>query len=63
MTTRVPLAEWLLETLPTLALGTHEVPSLAQLKTRYEAAALGDFETFLTSHEWKELRQNGLLVV
>lgn len=63
ITTRVPLAEWLLETLPTLALGTHEVPSLAQLKTRYEAAELGDFDTFLMSHEWKELRQNGLLVV
>ncbi len=59
----LPLAEWLLETFPTLALGPHEVISLGVLKTRYEEAELGDFEDFLTSYAWKQLRENGLLVV
>ena len=63
LTSTVPLAEWLLETLPGLILGTHEVPALTQWQLQYEAAGLGSFKEFSESSAWRELRNNGLLVV
>ncbi|MPR33122.1 B12-binding domain-containing radical SAM protein [Salmonirosea aquatica] len=62
--THVSLAEWLLGTLPVLALDAEGVPlSWQQLKGSYEEAGLGTFEDFLQSNVWKALRENGLLVV
>ncbi|GAB3170931.1 B12-binding domain-containing radical SAM protein [Telluribacter humicola] len=63
LTTNVLLADWLVEILPQLAIGQHEPLSLQQLKARYEQAGLGNFDDLKQSYVWKELRDNGLLIV
>ncbi len=63
LTTPASLGKWLAEVLPALAIGPHEVLTLAQVKLRYEAAGLGNFDRFSESDTWRQLRENGLLVV
>ncbi len=59
--TEEPVGEWLMNVLPHLSL---EAPmAMQQLKLAYEQANLGDFEGFKSSPVWKQLRENGLLVV
>jgi hypothetical protein len=57
------LAHWLEAVFPKLALGSHEPVALQELKAEYESRALGDFEAFTRSYVWRELRENGLLVL
>ena len=63
LTTSAKLAEWMNGV---LAEGEHDSKqplTLWQLQTSYTEAKLGNFENFLRSYEWQELRKNGLLLV
>ena len=57
------IGEWLEEKMPDLLIGKHEPYSLERLKNDYEAQGLGDFDTFMKSKEWEELKSGGLLIV
>ncbi|HEV7347130.1 B12-binding domain-containing radical SAM protein [Telluribacter sp.] len=63
LTTSADLANWLMGILPKLSIGTHEPLPYQQLITDYERAGFGSFEALRQSYVWKELRENGLLVV
>ncbi|MFZ4542968.1 MAG: B12-binding domain-containing radical SAM protein [Saprospiraceae bacterium] len=60
-------AEWLDKTLRAIRPQSQTAPlSIAQLKTSFQAAALDDYENFdefLASYTWKQLREAGLLIV
>ncbi|GHB65897.1 B12-binding domain-containing radical SAM protein [Persicitalea jodogahamensis] len=59
----VSQARWLMEIMPALIPGKDEPMSWQQLKAKFETSGLGDFEGFLNSEEWREIKNNGLLVV
>ena len=59
----LPVGQWLMDTLPMIQIGPHDPCSLTQLTTTYEAAGLGNFNSFMTSPVWMQLRENGLLIV
>lgn len=61
--TSLALGEWLETIIPRLRIGQDDVLSFETLKADFEAAGLGDFSALLQSETWKELRENGLLVV
>lgn len=61
--TDVPIGEWLMNVLPGLSIEAPEPMAMQQLKLAYEQANLGDFEKFKSSKIWKQLRDNGLLIV
>ncbi len=57
------LGQWLVDVLPMLQIGDHEVLTIKSLKEDFEEAGMGEFAIFLESGEWRELRGNGLLVL
>jgi hypothetical protein len=61
--TSVPVGEWLADLMPDLLIGKHEPLLLDKLKSRYEAQGLGNFEIFMKSKVWEDLKSGGLLVV
>lgn len=61
--TSLALGEWLETIIPRLRIGQGDVLSFETLKADFEAAGLGDFSALLQSETWKELQENGLLVV
>ncbi len=63
LTTSVPLAEWLADIFPAMALEGEEPISWQRLKASYEEAGLGSFEAFLASYVWRELREAVLVMV
>jgi hypothetical protein len=63
LNTELAIGEWLMDVLPRLSLEAPEPMAVQQLKLAYEQANLGDFEEFKSSPVWKQLRENGLLVV
>lgn len=63
LTTSVPLAEWLVGVFPALALEGDHPLSWQQLVASYQEAGLGNEEEFLGASVWRELRENGILLV
>jgi hypothetical protein len=61
--TSVPIGEWLTELMPELLIGKHEPYPFDKFKNKFEAQGLGQFETFMRSKVWEELKSGGLLVV
>jgi len=61
--TTVPLGQWLAELFSKLMIGPHSPLTFKALQEDYENNQLEDFPTFLHSFEWKQLRENGLLLV
>lgn len=61
--TNVPLGQWLTDTLPQLRVGKQEPWSFQRLKEAFEQAGPGNFEEFMSSSTWEELRANGLLII
>lgn len=57
------LGEWLMTVLPLMRIDAPATMAMQQLKLVYEQADLGGFEQFKASSVWKQLRENGLLVV
>lgn len=57
------LGKWLSNTMAFISVHNSEQYKLQQIKETYEAAKLGDFQTFWNSQTVVELRENGLLVV
>jgi hypothetical protein len=57
------LGAWLLNTLPTLSLGTEKTGTYAEFQAAYSKASLGNFEHFWEGEIAEELREMGLLVV
>ncbi|TAE29664.1 MAG: radical SAM protein [Cytophagales bacterium] len=57
------VGEWLIEQMPLLSLEAQQPMLLARLRVSYEDAELGSFEQFRASKVWKQLGENGLLVV
>lgn len=61
--TSIPLGQWLGKLFTKLVIGPHPPLSFKALKESYELAQMPDFQAFLASFEWKQLRENGLLLV
>lgn len=61
--TSIPLGQWLGKLFAKLVIGPHPPLSFKALKESYEQAQMPDFQAFLASFEWKQLRENGLLLV
>lgn len=61
--TTVQLGQWLVDTLPNLAIGNHEPWPLTRLKTSYETSLRADFTSFMQSPTWAKLQEQGLLIV
>jgi hypothetical protein len=56
-------ADWLLKTLPQLLIKNEKQITLLQVKERYEAAGLEDFELFWDNKPMNSLWQSGLLII
>jgi len=61
--TSVPMGEWLETVMPRLRIGASEPCPLETLRVEFEAAGLGNFDTFMRSKTWSLLAEHGLLVV
>jgi hypothetical protein len=61
--TDVATGEWLVEVMPDLLSSNAEAFPLEQLKSNFEAARLGSFETFMKSMTWQQLRAGGMLIL
>ncbi|MCF2486979.1 radical SAM protein [Dyadobacter sp. CY347] len=61
--TDVAVGEWLVEIMPKLLSSNAEAYPLEKLRSDFEAAGLGSFETFMTSMTWTQLRAGGMLVL
>lgn len=59
----INVAEWLVKMIPKLRSNNQEPFALDQLKNDFETAALGDFQAFIHSKTWNDLRKGGLLIV
>jgi radical SAM superfamily enzyme YgiQ (UPF0313 family) len=57
------LAEWWMEIFPKIALESEEILTLNQLKESYLLKIGDDFQQFLESYFWKELRKRDLLLL
>jgi hypothetical protein len=61
--TDVATGEWLVEVMPDLLSSNAQAFPLEQLKSNFEAAGLGSFETFMKSMTWQQLRAGGMLIL
>lgn len=61
--TDVAVGEWLVDIMPKLLSSNAEAYPLEKLKSDFEAAGLGSFETFITSMTWTQLRAGGMLIL
>lgn len=61
--TTIPLGQWLAQLFSTLVISAHPPLTFKELKEAYENHQKEDIEPFLNSFEWKQLRENGLLLV
>ncbi|PHN00610.1 B12-binding domain-containing radical SAM protein [Flavilitoribacter nigricans] len=59
----VPEAEWLENILPQLVPDFASPFTFRQLEENYAASQLGSFHDFFASEAWRQLRENGLLIV
>ncbi len=63
ITCEVPLGKWLYEYLPQIWINAASHQSFQQFKEDFQSVNLGDFDTFLYSPTFKQLQQNGLLIL
>lgn len=56
-------ADWLMVVLLKLIIGKHEPMQYGELKKSYEASTLNNFDVFVQSKAFKQLRENGLLIL
>lgn len=61
--TSIPLGQWLAKLFPRLMIGPHSPLTFQALQADFENSQLKEFPAFLHSFEWKQLRENGLLLV
>lgn len=61
--TNVPLGQWLAGLFPQLIIGSQAPLTFKAFTEAFESSPLQDFSAFLSSFEWKQLRENGLLLV
>ena len=61
--TTIPLGQWLAQLFAKLIIGAHSPLTFKELKEVYEDQQKGDIAKFLDSFEWKQLRENGMLLV
>lgn len=61
--TSIPLGQWLAKLFPRLVIGPHSPLTFQALQADFENSQLKEFPAFLHSFEWKQLRENGLLLV
>ena len=59
----VEVGEWLTEMLPKLLIANPEPYAFEQFRNDFEAAGLGNFDIFLNSRTWQELKKGGMLVL
>ncbi|MEY4273163.1 MAG: hypothetical protein RL638_111 [Bacteroidota bacterium] len=57
------MGNWLVSTLPSLALGPERTGTFEEFQAKFKKAALGNFERFWAGELVEELREMGLLVV
>ena len=55
--------QWLMEVFPRLVIDGHAPMAYADLKKSYEAAGLNNFNSFVKSKKFSELKENGLLIL
>ena len=55
--------QWLMEEFPKLLIGTHKPLSYVTFKKSYEDAGLLNFDAFVKSRKFSELKENGLLIL
>jgi hypothetical protein len=56
-------ADWLMKVLPTLLIVHPEPVELDRLRMDFEQSQMGNFENFMRSKTWLELRKSGLLIL
>ena len=54
---------WLIETLPSLMVNSNVISSFAEVEQSFNASGAGDFQQFLHSETFTELKENGLLLL
>jgi hypothetical protein len=57
------IAAWLVDVMPKLLISNREPLSLDQLRSDYQSFGLDNFETFILSKTWNDLKLGGLLVL
>ncbi len=57
------VGQWIYDLIPKLIIGDHKPMTFQELKEDFNRAQLGDFDDFLQSDLWLQLRENGLLIV
>lgn len=61
--TSIPLGQWLDKLFAQLIIGPGTPLTFKALRETFHSSDLQDFPAFLSSFEWKQLRENGLLLV
>ena len=57
------IGQWLVDVLPLLQIGKQPVMTFQELEKDFVENGEGDFNSFLKTKEWRELRGNGLLIL
>ena len=57
------VGQWIFDILPKMIIGTDKPLTYNQLKNDFSQAQIGDFEEFIESEIWMQLRANGLLIL
>ncbi|MEO8795980.1 MAG: hypothetical protein ABI390_10970, partial [Daejeonella sp.] len=61
--TKAEWARWLVETLPLLSVNSETVSSFEKVEQSFNSSGAGDFQHFLNSEAFEELKENGLLLL
>ena len=57
------IGQWLVDVLPMLQIGDHDVMTFQLLEKDFVEHCSGQFDAFLKMKEWRDLRGNGLLIL
>ena len=55
--------QWLMEVFPQLMIGSNSPLLYSAFKKSYESAGLENFDAFVKTRKFNELRENGLLIL
>ena len=61
--TREEWGRWLIETLPLLSVHREVVSSFVEVEQSFSSSGAGEFQQFLHSETFTELKENGLLLL
>ena len=61
--TKEAWGRWLIETLPLLSVNRGSVSSFAEVEQSFKDSGAGDFQHFMNSETFTELKDNGLLLL